>query len=72
VAGSENEAAAQAFVEFLLSSKGQNVLGEAGQEPILPDAGGPEPGGKQVRPDWPAVFGQQGQLLDQYQAIFGG
>jgi iron(III) transport system substrate-binding protein len=72
VAGSANEAAAQAFVEFLLSSDGQKVLGEAGQEPILPDAGGPEPGGEQVRPDWPAVFGQQGQLLDQYQAIFGG
>ena len=72
VAGSKNEAAARAFVEFLLSPDGQRVLGEAGQEPILPDSGGPAPGGKQVRPDWPAVFGQQQQLLDQYQAIFGG
>jgi iron(III) transport system substrate-binding protein len=72
VARSKNEAAARAFVEFLLSPDGQKVLGEAGQEPILPDSGGPEPGGKQVRPDWPAVFGQQQQLLEQYQAIVGG
>ena len=42
-----------------------------GWEPVLPGAGGPVPGGPQLRPDWPALFGQQQALLDEYQSIFG-
>ncbi|MBA2700802.1 MAG: extracellular solute-binding protein [Chloroflexi bacterium] len=72
VSGAKNLTAAEAFVEFLLSRAGQAVLGEAGQEPVLGDSGGPRPGGPQVRPDWSAVFGRQEQLLEEYQAIFGG
>jgi len=72
VDGSENPAAAEALVEFLLSAEGQRILGEAGQEPVLPGFGGPEPGGDQARPDWRAIFGQQEQFLEQYRAIFGG
>jgi iron(III) transport system substrate-binding protein len=72
VTGSMNQSAARAFVEFVLSAGGQAVLGAAGQEPVLPGSGGPEPLGAQVRPDWAAVFVGQDVLLERYRAVFGG
>jgi iron(III) transport system substrate-binding protein len=72
VDGSDQPAAAQAFVEYLLSADGQGVLGRAGQEPVLANSGGPRPAGVQVRPEWSAVFGRQEELLERYRGIFGG
>jgi len=71
VATTENVEASEAFVEFLLSEAGQAAIGATGWEPVLPGVGGPEPGGAQLRPDWPAVFGRQQELLAEYATIFG-
>jgi iron(III) transport system substrate-binding protein len=67
----ENAETSEAFVEFLLSEAGQAAIGGTGWEPVLPGVGGPEPGGGQLRPDWPAVFGRQQELLAEYATIFG-
>lgn len=72
VGSTDNAPAAGSFVEFLLSEEGQKVLGGTGQEPVRPGSGGPAPEGEQVRPDWPAIFGQQDTLLEHYREIFGG
>jgi iron(III) transport system substrate-binding protein len=67
-----NGAAAEAFVDFLLSEPGQAAIAGTGWQPVLDGAGGPEPGGEQVAPDWARAAGQQEQLLEDYAAIFGG
>jgi iron(III) transport system substrate-binding protein len=67
-----NAAAAEAFVEYLLSPAGQATLGKAGQEPVRSGSGGPAPAGPQVQPDWSAIFGRQQELLQQYRDVFGG
>ncbi len=71
VEATEDAGAAEAFVEFLLSEPGQAAIAGTGWEPVLEGVGGPAPEGEQLMPDWPSVFGRQGELLDEYQAIFG-
>ena len=71
VAATEAVDVSEAFVEFLLGEAGQAAIAGTGWEPVLPGAGGPVPGGPQLRPDWPALFGQQQALLDEYHSIFG-
>ena len=68
----ENAAAAESFVEFVLSDPGQVAIAGTGWQPIRPSAGGPPAEGPQVYPDWDGAFGRQEELLAGYRAIFGG
>jgi len=65
--------AAQAFLRYVLSPAAQAEIGKTGWQPVLPGiAGPPRPAGAtEVYPAWPALFGRQRQILQQYQAIFG-
>jgi iron(III) transport system substrate-binding protein len=65
--------AARAFLRYVLSRQGQTAIGQTGWQPVLPGiAGPPRPAGAtEVHPGWPALFGRQQQILQQYQAIFG-
>jgi iron(III) transport system substrate-binding protein len=65
--------AAQAFMTYVLSPAGQTAIGKTGWQPVLPGiAGPPRPAGAtEVYPGWSVVFGQQQQILQQYQAIYG-
>lgn len=65
---------AQAFTGFVLTEPAQEAIAETGWEPTLPGVEGPEPpaGAETVTPDWPAAFERQEELLDEYQASFGG
>ena len=65
--------AAQAFLRYVLSPAAQAAIGKTGWQPVLPGiAGPPRPAGAtEVYPAWPALFGRQQQILQQYQAIFG-
>jgi iron(III) transport system substrate-binding protein len=67
-----NPTAAQALVEYVLSTPGQSAIARTGWQPMRPDAGGPAAEGPQVSPDWTAAFGRQQELLGEYRAIFGG
>lgn len=69
---STNPTAAEAFVDFVLSTQGQVAIGKTGWEPVASGAGGPPIGGQQVYPNWSSAYGQQQQLLMEYHAIFGG
>jgi iron(III) transport system substrate-binding protein len=66
--------AAQAFMEYVLSADGQRRIAGTGWQPIRSDVPGPpQPAGATaVSPDWAALFGRQREILQQYQAIFGG
>lgn len=71
VEGAVNAAAAQAFIDFVLSVEGQTLIGESGWQPARPDvSGGPPIEGPQVRPDFAAAFGRQDELLASFRAIF--
>lgn len=72
VDATENTAAAESLVEFVLSDPGQVAIAGTGWQPIRPSAGGPQPEGPQVYPDWATAFGRQDELLAGYRAIFGG
>lgn len=72
LATSANAEAARSFVEFVLSDPGQRAIAGTGWQPMLAEAGGPQPGGRQVYPDWARAYGHQADLLAQYRAIFGG
>jgi iron(III) transport system substrate-binding protein len=67
------DTAAQAFLRYVLSAAGQTEIGKTGWQPVLPGITGPTrpAGATEVHPGWPAVFGRQQQILQQYQAIFG-
>ena len=67
------DAAARAFLRYVLSPAGQATIGKTGWQPVLPGiAGPPRPAGAtEVYPGWSALFGRQQQILQQYQAIFG-
>lgn len=71
VAGSANLATADAFVDDALSPDGQTLIAGTGWQPIV-GAGGPQPEGRQVSPDWAVASGRQKDLLAAYRAIFGG
>ncbi len=64
--------AARAFVDYAVSRKGQQLIAEAGWEPVRADVSGPAPLGLQVSPDWAAVARRQADLLATYRAIFPG
>jgi ABC-type Fe3+ transport system substrate-binding protein len=70
VASSDDVAAAESFVGFLVGPEAQSAIASTGWQPIRDDvpwvAGGPT-----VSPDWEAMFGRQEQLLREYRAIFG-
>ena len=72
VGATDNAPAAESFVELVLSDAGQRAIASTGWQPVLPGAGGPQPGGPQVAPDWATAFGRQKELLADYRAIFGG
>ena len=72
VGATENAPAAESFVELVLSDPGQRAIAGTGWQPVRADAGGPQPGGPQVAPDWASTFGRQKELLAGYRAIFGG
>ena len=65
--------AATAFLEYVLSTDGQQRIGKSGWQPILSGVPGPAlpSGATSVSPNWTALLGQQRQLLQQYQSIFG-
>jgi iron(III) transport system substrate-binding protein len=70
VSSSDDSAAAQAFVAFLVSPRGQEAIAASGWQPVRTDVEWPAPG-PAVAPDWPALFGTQEELLEAYRAIFG-
>lgn len=71
-ADSAQPAAAEAFVNFVLSEEGQAIIGAAGFQPIREGVAGPPVQGDQVAPDWPAIFDGSEVLLEEYRTIFGG
>jgi len=72
VDATESAAASEAFVDFVLSQEGQEAIASTGWEPVRAGAGGPEPAGAQVSPDWADAYGRQEELLEEYGSIFGG
>lgn len=74
VDGADEQELAQSFTEFVLTEPAQEAIADTGWEPTLPDVEGPEPpeGAQTVTPDWPAAFERQDELLDEYNASFGG
>jgi iron(III) transport system substrate-binding protein len=70
---SKNGAADSAFLDYVLSEKGQREIAATGWQPVLSGVPGPPipTGGHEVWPDWNSLFGRQQQLLSRYQAIFG-
>jgi iron(III) transport system substrate-binding protein len=70
VGATDDAAAAQAFVDFLISPAGQQAIAQSGWQPVLPDVAWEEQG-LTVAPDWLALFGSQEELLAEYRAIFG-
>lgn len=67
---SEDPAAANAFVEFLVSVEAQEAIAGTGWQPVLADAGPPAEG-PVIAPDWTELTGRQAELLDAYRTIFG-
>jgi iron(III) transport system substrate-binding protein len=70
IGASDDTAAAQSFVEFLVSPEGQEAIASTGWQPIRPDVEWPD-AGPAVAPDWTTLFGSQEELLEGYRAIFG-
>lgn len=70
VEGSPDAAAAQVFLDFLVSPAGQSAIAASGWQPVLPGVEWPSQGAA-VSPDWPTLFGTQSDLLEGYRAIFG-
>lgn len=69
---SDNLPTARSFIDFVLSQEGQTIIAQSGWQPARSDVtGGPPIDGKQIRPDWTTLFGQQENLLAGYRAIFG-
>lgn len=71
--GARNRTAAEELANFVLTRAGQQAIAGTGWQPIRSDvSGGPPIDGKQVSPDWAAIFDREEQLLSDYRAIFGG
>lgn len=68
----EEAAAAEALVNFVLSQPGQAAIGSTGFQPVRQGVEGPPVRGEQVAPDWEALFDRQDELLEEYRSIFGG
>jgi iron(III) transport system substrate-binding protein len=71
-AGSTHPASAKDFLEYVLSTDGQQRIVATGWQPIVPGIAGPAqpPGATAVSPDWSALFGHQQDLLAQYRSVF--
>lgn len=69
VAASDRRSAAESFVEYLISTDGQQRIADSGWQPVI---GEWDVGGEQVSVDWSELFGLQLELLEAYRAIFGG
>jgi iron(III) transport system substrate-binding protein len=71
---SADSQAAKDFISFVVSEKGQAVLGESGSYPTDPDAPGPTipDGAPVVTPDWAAIGQHRDAILSDYQQVFGG
>jgi len=69
---SPHVAAATRFMDYVLSTDGQQRIAATGWQPIVPGVPGPpQPAGAQtVSPDWAALFGHQAELLGQYRSAF--
>jgi iron(III) transport system substrate-binding protein len=69
---SPHVAAATGFMDYVLSTDGQQRIAATGWQPIVPGVPGPpQPAGAQtVSPDWAALFGHQAELLGQYRSAF--
>jgi len=65
---------AQAFVSYVTSRPGQEVIADAGSYPTLPGVEGPTmpADAPVVWPDWSRVGADADGLLDRYQQVFGG
>jgi iron(III) transport system substrate-binding protein len=70
--GSENRAAAEHFVEFVLGKDGQTAIKDTGWQPVRDDVPWEYGTADTVHPDWQQAFAQQSELLEQYRNIFGG
>ena len=68
------EAAAWDFISYVVSEEGQQVVGDAGSYPALPDVGGPTvpDGAPVVSPDWARIGSSKDDFLGEYQQVFGG
>jgi len=71
VAGSDGEALARDFVEYVLSVEAQQAIAATGWRPVRDDVEWDRSGGI-VFPDWPEVFDRRAELLDAYYVVFGG
>ena len=69
---STHRAAASDFIDYVLSTAGQQRIASTGWQPIVPGVAGPTqpPGARAVSPDWPSLFGKQDELLRQYRSVF--
>lgn len=65
-------AAAEEFVDFVLTREGQTAIAETGWQPVRADVAWGGDGGPVVTPSWSEVFDRQDELLDRYREIFGG
>lgn len=59
------------FVEFVLSTAGQETIAATGWQPVLPGIDW-EVGGPVVTVDWDSLFDRRQEVLDAYRAVFGG
>ncbi len=64
-------AAAEAFVEYVLTEEAQEAIAASGWQPIRGDVAWPD-GGPQLAVDWAQAFDRQEELLAAYRAAFGG
>jgi iron(III) transport system substrate-binding protein len=64
-------AAAEDFVQYVLTEEAQAAIAATGWQPILASVPWEE-GGRQVTLDWTIAFDRQQDLLDEYRSIFGG
>lgn len=65
-------AAARAFVDFVISRPGQQLIAGSGWQPVRADVKGPAPLGAQVSPDWTATSRRQAELIAAYRGVFPG
>jgi len=66
-----DSAAAEDFVQHVLTEEAQAAIAATGWQPILASVPWEE-SGPQVTLDWTIAFDRQQELLDEYRAIFGG
>ena len=69
-----DEAAAQSFVESVLSVEGQEAIASTGWAPVISGIEAPPipAGATIVNPDWASLFSRQAALLEEYRSIFSG